>query len=746
MNKKAFLPLLLLLAIGVFFSFRMVADKKGDILLQSENIQVEPYAVPDGENTTRNQAIQNTIMNVIRDGHYSPKMLNDEFSKKVYERYLEMTDYGKSFLLQSDLDEFSAYETSIDDELNAGTTKFAELVAARIATRITEAEAYYKDILNQTFTFTAEDEIELDGKKLNWCANADALKERWTKSMKYRTLARFTELKEEQKKAIEAKTLKDKKLSDSELEVKARENVRKSMDNYFKRLKKINEHDRFAYYMNSVCHIVDPHTDFFPPKDKQRFDEEMSGKFYGIGAQLQSDGDHCKIKQVIVGTPAWKDGRLKVEDIIQKVAQGAEEPVDITGWDIEDIVQIIRGKEGTEVRLTVKHLDGSMDVISLRRGKVETEATFAKSAILKNGGSTIGYIMLPEFYADFGDINGRRCAVDMAREIEKLKKENVQGIIVDLRGNGGGSLSDVVDIGGLFVDKGPMVQVKSKEAQAQELATRTAKALYDGPLVIMVNQGSASASEILAAAMQDYKRAIVMGANSFGKGTVQKVFPLEDFFRGNPESLASNSSTPAPSGMGSIKLTLQKFYRINGGSTQLRGVTPDIVMPDMYDFLDIGERKDSNSLAWDQIAKADYKPIKDQVNFTTLVLNSQKRIASNERFNLISKNAERLKKQSDDNRYSLNENKFKAQLDENKDLAKKMEELEKNAKQINAGNLIADKPNVEKDTTTIAKNTEWLKLIKKDPYIAEASNVINDWLKLMKSGSLGKVNEGNSKE
>lgn len=745
MNKKAVFPLILLLSVGVFVSFRMVADKKSQHLGSDNELSVEPYVIPEGAEVTRYQAIQQTIMNVIRDGHYSPKLLNDDFSKKVFERYLEMTDYGKSFLLQSDVDEFRKFETEIDDELKAGTTRLFELMTLRIQNRIKETEGLYKELLSTPFNFNEQEDIELDGKKLSWCKTNAELKERWRKSMKYRTLARFTELREEQKKAAEAKdkSKTEKALTDAELEVKARDNVRKSMENYFKRLNKISEQDRFAYYMNSICHIVDPHTDFFPPKDKQRFDEEMSGKFYGIGAQLQSDGENCKIKQVIVGTPAWKDGRIKVEDIIMKVAQDKEEPVDISGWDIEDIVQIIRGKEGTVVSLTVKHIDGNTEVISLRRGKVETEATFAKSAIIKNGNSQIGYILLPEFYADFNESSGRRCAVDMAREIEKLKKENVQGIIVDLRSNGGGSLSDVVDIGGLFVDKGPMVQVKSKEAPAQALETRGGSALYDGPLVILVNQGSASASEILAAAMQDYKRAIIMGANSFGKGTVQRVFPLEDFYQGDASALASNGQGNSTNGMGSIKLTLQKFYRVNGGSTQLKGVTPDITIPDLYDFMDIGERKDSNSLPWDQIAKADFKPIKNQVDFTSLILNSQKRIQSNETFNVISKNAERLKKQSEDNRYSLNATTYSNQMKENKDLSKKLEDLDKNRKLLTVTNPKADLPSIQKDTASVTKNTEWIKLIKKDPYISEATNVIADWLKLLKTDPSGsKVKTG----
>lgn len=694
--------------------------------MADDDIHVEPYIQDDGRTITKNQAIQETIHRVISEGHFSPKDLNDDFSKKVFDKYLEMSDYGKLFFLQTDIDAFREHETRVDDEINEGKTDLFDLVNERIKTRMKEASAYYTKALKEPFTFTSDESIELDGKKLNWCMNEQELEQRWYKSMKYRTLARYTELKDQQKSTTD-KAEKEKTLA--QLEIDARENVKKSMDNYFKRLNKISETDRFATYMNSICHVVDPHTDFFPPKDKQRFDEEMSGSFIGIGAVLQSDGSNCTIKQIVTGSPCWKEGRLKVNDIILKVAQGSEDPVDIAGWDTEDIVSIIRGKQGTEVRLTVKHPDASQEVISIIRGKVETEATFAKSSIINVGKTKIGYILLPEFYASFNESNGRRCAVDMAVEIEKLKKENISGLIIDLRGNGGGSLSDVVEIGGMFIDKGPIVQVKSKGAPAQTLNDESPGTLYDGPLTILVNQGSASASEIFAAAMQDYKRGIVLGTTSFGKGTVQRVYPLEDFYGGDRSLLP----------FGSIKLTLQKFYRINGGSTQLKGVNPDVSLPDLYELLDVGERKDENSLPWDQIAKSNYKPIKNEPIFSTLVDNSKKRVNSNSAFSLIRQNASLIKKQNDDNKYSLNETAYDQQLKEAKDLSKKIEEINKNKKVGEVVNLMSDKPEIQKDTVKVRTNKEWLENLSKDPYIAEASNVILDWINLEK-GNKSSVN------
>ncbi len=730
MNKKALIPIFLLLAVGVFFSFRLTADKNAaELFNNEEKLNIEPFEAPDDATLTKNQAIQQTIMRVIQEGHFSPKEINDDFAKKVFNKYLEMSDYGKLFFTQGDNDEFSSYESKVDDEIQNGTTEFCDAVIAKTKSRRKDAENYCLEALKNPFTFSNMDEIELDGKKLSWCKDEDALKARWFLSMKFRTLSRLTELKEAQ---ASSKDSKEKLKTVDTLEKEARTSVQKNMTSFFKRLNKISDGDYFASYINSICHVIDPHTDFFPPKDKQRFDEEISGTFYGIGAVLSIEDGNCKIQQIVTGSPCWKGGKLKNGDIILKVAQAAEDPVDIYGWDLEDIVSIIRGKEGSEVRLSVKHVDGSMEVISIKRGKVQMEDTFAKSVILKNNGISIGYILLPEFYADFNakDGNGRRCAKDMEKEIQKLKSENVNGIIVDLRGNGGGSLNDVVEIGGMFVDKGPIVQVKSKGAAAQPLDDNASGILYDGPLTILVNQGSASASEILAAAMQDYKRAVILGATSFGKGTVQRVFSLEDFYQGDPNLFP----------FGSVKLTLQKFYRINGGSTQLKGVTPDVALPDLYELMDVGERKDENSMAWDQVAKADYKPFKSNVDLNTLIEASKKRVQSDGAFKLISQNALRVKKQSDDNRYSLNEKKYLNQIKDAKDFAKQMEEADKTKKLLVVDNLANEKPKAS-DTVAVKKNDDWIKLVKKDPYINEASNVIADWVKAIKNTPLGTINK-----
>lgn len=332
----------------------------------------------------------------------------------------------------------------------------------------------------------------------------------------------------------------------------------------------------------------------------------------------------------------------------------------------------------------------------------------------------MGYIYLPEFYANFKDMSGRRCAEDVALEIQKLKFAGVTGIILDLRNNGGGSLSDVVDMAGLFIDEGPIVQVKSADAPASTLRDAQKGTLYDGPLAIMINGGSASASEIMAAAMQDYKRAIIVGSPTFGKGTVQKVIGLEEYMDPITRIRMSNE---AP--VGSLKLTVQKFYRVNGGSTQLRGVTPDIHLPDAYSQLDLGERKDKTALKWDEIPAANYTPL-NAVNVPALAAASAKRVASNGVFKLIDESGAKLKQREEDNSYSLNEAVYLKEQEEASVMSKKLEELEKKGTTMAVSNPREDLKRINMDSTTVNKNKNWIKNLQRDIYISETINIIND--------------------
>jgi carboxyl-terminal processing protease len=718
MRNKILIPALIVTALAVFFSFR--------------------YMGGEGEesNETENKTILNTVMAVLEQGHFAPRPIDDAFSQSVYDKTLENLDYEKKFFLQSDVDALNNYRNKIDDEIKDNSLEFFDKVNNTFIERVNGAEKYYKEILQKPFSFNGNEEIELDSKKISFAKDEPALRTRWERYLKYRVLAKYEDLKEvEEKKVKDSANYKAKDFAT--LEKEARESITKVQDRYFKRLKKLNDNDRFALFVNSITGSEDPHTDFLPPEDKKRFDEMMSGSFIGIGASLQQTEDgKIKVAAIITGSPSWKQGHLKAEDVIVKVAQGDQVPVDVEGMETDDVVKLIRGPKDTEVRLTVKHADGTTEVVPIIRGKVDMEDTFAKSAIIENKGKKIGYIYLPEFYADFnGNGSGHSSGRDVANEVIKLKAEHVDGIVLDLRNNGGGSLTDVVDMAGIFIGKGPVVQVRASGNQSVTLKSQNTAPIYTGPLAIMVNNGSASASEIMAAAMQDYGRAVIIGTNTFGKGTVQKLVSLDQFVNSSMRDQIIAAFNKAKGGdaqydgIGSLKLTIQKFYRVDGGSTQLKGVTPDIILPDAYEQLDnIGERRDKAALPWDKINAADYKLWDSPPAIASLRSGSQKRVAANETFKIIKQTGERLKVQQDNNIVPLNETKFIAKQKEAEALSKKLEELDKIASPVNVMNLRSDVAKVNIDTTSKAKNADWLKALKKDVYIAETANVLHEWI------------------
>lgn len=721
MAKKNFLIVTFVAALALFFSFNIVANRhQAQYEDAIDHINVDELNASLNGKDSKRQALYATLSGILREGHYAPKKLNDDFSETVYEKFIDRLDYSKTFFTQEDIDEFVIYKRQIDNQIEKGNSEFFDLVSKTYDDRKEEVEKYFLEHIDMPMVFNTNETIELDGKKLDWAKSNEELSKRWRTNIKYRLLSRYNELRESQKEKIAKKELKQKDVkTDKELKADARKTIKKSMEFYFRRLKKITEKEQFSLYLNTITQNYDPHTNYLAPKDKKRFDEEMSGSFFGIGAVLKMEDNICEISQIVTGSPCFKQGSLKVGDGILKVAQGEEDPVDVVGWDLQDIVDIIRGKKGTTVKLTVKHLDGSEELIPIVRGKVETEATFAKSIIIKENNNKIGYISLPSFYANFNDFNSRRCSTDMKEEIEKLKSESVDGIVIDLRNNGGGSLGDVVDIAGYFIEDGPVVQVKSQNSRPQEMQDRDPGILYNGPLAILINSNSASASEILAAAMQDYKRAVILGSTSFGKGTVQRIVNLDNFFKGNSEYKP----------LGNLKITTQKYYRVNGGATQLKGVEPDIKIPTTFELLDQGERKNDNAMEWDQIMSAEYNPY--GLNFDKLIKKSENRIGNDKHFGLIKKNAKRIKKQNENNQYSLNLETYNKEVQESKKIAKEYEELEKGKKKLALENLISIKQKIAKDTVEKTKNEVWRKAIEKDPYINEAVNVLNDWISLL---------------
>lgn len=668
------------------------------------------------EPTSKYEKIITTVATLLEEGHFSPKKIDDAFSKEVFSKFLNDLDPDKNILLQSDVDGLKRFETKLDDELHGSKLQFIPAVNETYDKRVAEAALIYKELLSKPFDFSVNEDVDLDGDRLPFPKNEAERKEQWRKRLKYMTLERYVEALEVREKNKGKADFVVK--ADSTLERESREKVAKVMDRTFNRLTtKFTEEEKFNLYMNTVTGTMDPHTSFFPPVEKRAFDEGLSGRFFGIGAQLGEQDGVIKIVSVITGSPAWKSGEIQVNDIIMKVAQGASEPVDIAGFETTDAVKLIRGKKGTEVRLTIKKVDGSVKVVSIIRDEIVQEETYARSAVINRGGSRIGYIYLPEFYVDFERNGGPSCSKDVAREIIKLKEAKVDGIVMDLRNNPGGSLPDVVDMVGLFVDQGPVVQVKDREGQARVLADNEKGALYDGPLTVMINEGSASASEIFAAAIQDYKRGIIVGTPSYGKGTVQRSVGIDKkigFFVPSTE-------------LGSMHLTIQKFYRVNGGSTQLKGVTPDVILPDVYQFSKTGEKNSPDALPWDEISKAGYKPWSSAVDMNAVDQAAEKRVNENVSFSLIKNNAEWLARQND-KRYPLLLEKYKEEQRLIKATVKQVETL------LNLQNGGIDISFLNEDEEKIGKMDKdkaeryrgWLKALKKDIYLDQTINILKD--------------------
>ncbi len=663
----------------------------------------------------KNHLLLEMLMSALDQAHYSPLKINDEFSEKAFTLYLKRLDTNKKFLMKEDVEALAKYKKSIDDEIQNGTLDFYNLSAKLIAERIKEKETWSKEILSKPLDYSVDEEYQTDGDKTTYASSVEDLKIEWAKMLKYQVLSRLDEAMTNQEKAKAKKdTIFIEKSFDS-LEVDARRKTLKGNEDWFKRLSKISSKDRYSAYLNTITGLYDPHTEYFAPKDKKKFDQSMSGQFEGIGARLQSKDGILKVSEIIVGSPSFKQGELKAGDEIHKVAQGANEPKDITDMDMDDAIELIKGKKGTEVRLTVKKPDASFKVITIIRDVIEMEETYAKSAILNNK-KKIGYIYLPMFYADFTRNGAHRCSDDIRKEVEKLKKEGVEGIIIDLRDNGGGSLQEVVEMGGLFVPKGPMVQVKGKAGAPNIMENKYSKVVWDGPLAVMINHGSASASEILAAAIQDYKRGVIIGTQSFGKGTVQSFLDLDQYVLPQFDSLRP---------LGSVKITMQKFYRVNGGATQLKGVMPDVALPDPYEFLEVGEKDMDYPMPWDEISKATYQEF-STINYDKVKKASSERVKQSAAFKLIDAEARELKAKKDDTKYNLKLEKYRSEMKQLREQNKKYDSLKQEIKGFTADIVLVDKENMKADTVKLNKEVKWTKNIAKDNYIFETSNVLND--------------------
>jgi carboxyl-terminal processing protease len=680
------------------------------------------------------------IKYVLEQGHFSPQDINDDFSKNVYNDYLKQLDPFKRYFYASDIKEFDAYKDKIDDQINDYDVSFFNITHERLLKRIEESKAIYKDVLSRPFDFSMDEDFSTDYEKLSYVSSKKEMTNRWRQQLKFSTIANYDDLLSQGKNAatkkqnqqtqndlngaIEesmdntlAETSSEEKKSDAEYEKEARETTERSLDELYDFIDDRQRKDWFGVYINAIVEEFDPHTYYFAPEDKDRFDVAMSGNFEGIGARLQKKMDAITVTEIISGGPAWRDNELEVGDQIMKVKQENEaESVNIVGMRLEDAIKFIKGPKGTVVMLTLKRVDGTIEDITITRDVVELEETYAKSSTVDKDNRTFGVINLPKFYVDFDDYKKRNAASDIKQEIERLKQAGVEGIVLDLRNNGGGSLQTVVDMGGLFIEEGPIVQVKTAGEPKEVLNDKDKSIVWEGPLVILVNELSASASEILAAAMQDYKRAIIIGSKqTYGKGTVQNVLDLNRMVRQNDNG-----------DMGALKFTTQKFYRINGGSTQLEGVKSDVVVPDRYSYINIGEKDQENPLPWDKIDAVTFQPWENDYDYDSTIAKSKERMKNNEQLKLIDANAQWVKKIRDREIYSLNYYTYSSEMDVNEAESKRFEQISDYNTNLTFKSLPYENELMSQDSILKEKRDRWHSSLSSDVYMEEAINVLND--------------------
>ncbi len=675
------------------------------------------------DNPEKDKLLIDLITYVLEKGHYSPKDINDAFSKNIYRNFIAGVDPLKRYFLMSDIEEFKRYETSIDDQIKIKDVTFFNLVYSRLSQRIAEIEKMYPTILEQSFDYKMDEELNVDYDKIAYAKDKKALKNRWRKQLKFSTISNYYDLIEENGTVLNEASKKEQNEDDqkpktiSEIELEARENTKNSMSEYFDFVNDLESKDYFAIFLNVIVEEFDPHTNYFAPSDRDRFELQMSGKLEGIGARLQKKNDYIKIVEVISGGPAWRGEHVEVGDMIMKVKQEKEkEAVSVVGMRLDDAVKLIKGPKGTKVILTIKRVDGSIEEEIIIRDVVEIEETYAKSTLIKKEDKNYGLIDLRQFYFDMQNYKERNAASDVKKEILRLKDEGMEGLIIDLRGNGGGSLRTAVDMAGLFIKEGPIVQVASSGSKKEVLEDQDDEIVWDGPLVILVNELSASASEILAAAMQDYKRAIVIGSKqSYGKGTVQNLLDLNQWLRNNDMG-----------DMGSLKLTTQKFYRVNGGSTQLEGVKSDVVMADRYSYINIGEKDYDNPLPYDKIEPADYEVWNGYLDYEKIIKKSMERMAKSEQLRLIDENAQWIKSRRDITTVNLNYESYKNELESRIDDTKKFDAIDNYDNKLRYESLPFEIELMKQDTTLLEKRKRWHKSLGNDIYIEEGVNILQD--------------------
>lgn len=671
------------------------------------------------------QTIMVSVRNTLSYLHYSPKPINDAYSQNVYDLYLEMMDPAKRYFLQTDVDEFSKHKTKLDDYLNKGDLVFYNLTYNRLFERMDKIDKMTQDILSKPIDLNEEETFILEPKSKKHPATEQEQYNEWKKFIKYNILQEIETLnarEESQRKKKDSvikhklvDTIKVPNLSPEQKRIKATDEVKDLITQSFRRIKKRKKIDWFTMYINAYTQVFDPHTNYFSPKDKDDFDSSFKGEIIGIGALIQEKKGNLYLGALTIGAPAWKSKQLSEGDKILKVqSKPNEEPVNVSGMLVDEAVRLIRGEKGTKVTLTVEKKDKSIREVTMVREEVSIEDTFARSIVISApNGKKYGFINLPSFNADFEKKDGRNASDDIKNEINKLKAHGISGIILDLRNNGGGSLTEVGDIMGLFMNEGPYVQVKNGNGKIETLKSKTNTPIWTGPLVIMQNEISASASEILGGVVQDYGRGIVVGSpQSYGKGTVQTFVDLNRFLSTNDD-------------FGSLKLTIQKFYRVTGESTQKKGIEADIKMNDLFTHAEIGERYDDYALAWDKIQPVPFNRI-TTLDIAALQKNSAERLAKDKDYQLLQESAKWREALNKEESITLNETKFNEVMKERKTQIKKFESLIK----LNNGLKFIrynDELAREKTDDVFKKKSEnWVKNLQRDLYLKETVNIISE--------------------
>ncbi|MEE4243423.1 MAG: carboxy terminal-processing peptidase [Desulfopila sp.] len=670
----------------------------------------------------RNALIGYMLYKQLPPVHFSDKKMDDGVAQAAFDLYIKQLDYQKRFLLQEDIQQLEKYKLQIDDNLKRGSIVLPDVGFTLLATRITAVENLVKQLLDGDFETAKDEYYETDPEKLEFAGDMEELRNRWRKILKAQVISRYLSLKEEEDK-------KEKPEDETVLWNQAKERVGSRNSEFFNRLKQENLQDHYDRFFNAVTRAFDPHTNYMAPSSKEDFDIHMRGSLEGIGALLREEAGYIKVVRIIPGSASARQGRLLAEDIILQVAEGDQEPVEVTDMRLRDAVRLIRGPIGTEVRLTVRKPDGTTEIIPIIRDVVQIEDSFVKRTTLSSeAGVKIGYIMIPSFYRDFETTrNGgsaRNSTDDTRLALQELIKENISGLILDLRDNGGGSLLDAVDITGLFLKSGPVVQVKNSFGARQILADDDEELVYEGPLVVLVNLFSASASEILAAALQDYGRAVIVGGkHTHGKGTVQTIIDMND----NVPLLQLQRYDD----LGALKVTIQKFYRINGGSTQFKGVIPDIILPSLFDYLETGEQYLDYSLPWDQVSAVPYSPYSaGYINMEEIREKSSARISRDEGLKIIADEALKSKDRLKNTSISLKLDEMKRERDE---ANRTREIVGSHYKKYQEGQRSEFDTPVVDDITKEESTDGWVEELQEDPYVGEAARIVGDILSKNKS-------------